>query len=87
MTIERMEPEQLFSYRWHPYAVEPGVDYSAEPTVLVEFRLEEVAGGTRLTVIESGCDRLPPARRDEAFRSNEGGWAAPLQNIERHVAA
>jgi uncharacterized protein YndB with AHSA1/START domain len=86
LIVERMEPEQLFSYRWHPYAVEPGVDYSHEPTTLVEFVLEDVAGGTRLTVTESGFAALPPARRDEAFRSNEGGWAEQLENIERHVA-
>jgi uncharacterized protein YndB with AHSA1/START domain len=85
--VERMDPERLFSYRWHPCAVEPAVDYSDEPTTLVEFRLEEVAGGTRLTVTESGFDRLPSARRDEAFRMNEGGWEEQLRNIEAHVAA
>jgi len=87
MLVERIQPEHLFSYRWHPYAVEPGVDYSAEPTTLVEFRLDAVEGGTRLTVVESGFDCLPRARRDEAFRMNDGGWAAQLQNIERHVTA
>ena len=86
ITIERMEAERLFSYRWHPYAVEPGVDYSGEPTTLVEFRLDDVAGGTRLTVVESGFERIPPGRRTEAFRKNEQGWAAQLANIERHVA-
>jgi uncharacterized protein YndB with AHSA1/START domain len=87
MQIERMDPERLFSYRWHPYAIDPGKDYSAEPTTLVEFRLEEAeGGGTRLTVVESGFERLPAARRDEAFRMNEGGWAAQLGNIERHVS-
>ncbi len=87
ITIERVDPERLFSYRWHPHAVEPGVDYSGEPTTLVEFRLEEVAGGTELTVIESGFDRIPASRRAEAFRMNEQGWAGQLRNIERHVAA
>ena len=88
ITIERIEPERLFSFRWHPYAVEPGVDYSAEPTTLVEFRLEEAAAGaqTELTVIESGFDRIPAARRAEAFRMNEKGWASQLKNIERHVS-
>jgi uncharacterized protein YndB with AHSA1/START domain len=85
--VERMEPERLFSYRWHPYAIDPAADYSAEPTTLVEFRLEPVAEGTRLTVVESGFDRLPATRRDEAFRMNEGGWAEQTGNIERHVAA
>src|SRR5262245_21482521 len=86
MTIERMEPEQLISFRWHPHAVDPGKDYSDEPTTLVEFRLSDAPGGTRLTVTESGFDRLPPGRRDEAFRMNEGGWEEQLKNIESHVA-
>lgn len=87
LEIERVEPEQLFSYRWHPYAVDPKVDYSGEPSTLVEFRLEDVEGGTRLTVVESGFDKLPAARRAEAFRMNEGGWAGQLRNIERHVTS
>lgn len=87
ITVERVEPERFFSFRWHPDAVEPGVDYSAEPTTLVEFRLEEEGGGTRLTVIESGFDRIPPARRAKAFRDNEAGWAEQMKNIERHVSS
>lgn len=85
LVVERVEPERLFSYRWHPYAIDPAVDYSAEPTTLVEFRLDEADGGTALTVVESGFDALPAARRDEAFRMNEGGWAAQIKNIARHV--
>ena len=85
--IERVDPERLLSYRWHPYAIEPGVDYSGEPTTLVEFRLEDEAGGTRLTVTESGFDRIPLSRRAEAFRMNDQGWAQQLKNVERHVAA
>ncbi|MCW5890705.1 MAG: SRPBCC family protein [bacterium] len=84
--VERMEPERLFSYRWHPYAIDPAVDYTAEPTTLVEFRLEDAPGGTRLTVIESGFDRIPAGRRAEAFRMNEGGWSEQVQNLSRHVA-
>jgi len=87
ITIERIEPERLLSLRWHPYAIDPAVDYSGEPTTLVEFRLEEVAGGTELTVSESGFDQIPAARRAEAFRMNERGWATQLKNIERHVSA
>ena len=87
ITIETVDPERLFSYRWHPYAIEPGMDYSREPTTLVEFRLDEVAGGTRLTVVESGFDRIPAARRAEAFRRNDEGWAQQVKNIERHVRA
>jgi len=86
VVVERMDPERLFSFRWHPAAVDPNADYSAEPTTLVEFRLQEAAGGTRLTVVESGFDRIPASRRDEAFRMNAGGWAEQLKNIERHVA-
>jgi len=84
--IERMDPESRLSYRWHPYPVERGVDYSREPTTLVEFQLEEVAGGTQLTVIESGFDRIPLARRAEAFRMNDAGWTEQLENIGRYVA-
>ena len=87
MAIESMEPESRMSYRWHPYAVESGVDYSSEPTTLVEFQLEEVSEGTRLTVVESGFDRIPAARRAEAFRMNDAGWKGQLENIARYVAS
>ena len=86
MAIERMDPESLMSYRWHPYAFEPGVDYSSEPTTLVEFQLEEVEEGTRLTVVESGFDRIAAVRRAEALRMNDAGWAGQLENIARYVA-
>ena len=85
--VERMDPESRLSYRWHPYPVESGVDYSNEPMTLVEFQLEEVAGGTQLTVVESGFDGIPPARRAEAFRMNDAGWAEELKNIARYVEA
>jgi uncharacterized protein YndB with AHSA1/START domain len=85
ITIERMEPERLFSFRWHPYAIDPSVDYSAEPTTLVVFTLEEVAGGVMLTVTESGFDRIPLARRANAFSANEGGWAIMVKIIEKYV--
>jgi uncharacterized protein YndB with AHSA1/START domain len=85
MTVERMEPERLFSWRWHPYAVDPRQDYSREPTTLVECELTDVPGGTRLRVVESGFDQVPLARRAEAYRMNEGGWAAQVQNIAKYV--
>ncbi len=85
--VERLEPEHFFSYRWHPYAIDSKVDYSAEPTTLVEFHLESAPGGTLLRVVESGFDRLPPARRPEAFRMNDHGWAEQLVAIERYVTA
>ena len=83
--VVRITPEHYFAYRWHPYAVDPTVDYSAEPTTLVEFRLEPSGTDTVLTVVESGFDRIPAARRAEAFRMNDGGWTVQVQNIERHV--
>jgi len=83
--VERMEPERLFSFRWHPYAVDPKQDYSHEPTTLVMFELEAIPEGTHLRVTESGFDGIPLARRAEAFRMNSQGWAAQVENIARHV--
>jgi uncharacterized protein YndB with AHSA1/START domain len=82
MQIERMEPERYFAYRWHPYSPNPT---PADPATLVEFRLEDAPDGTRLTIVESGFDQLPPDRRDEAFRRNDQGWSEQTRNIERHV--
>ncbi len=84
--IERIEPERYFSYRWHPYAVDPNTDYSVEPTTLVEFTLQDAEGGTALTIVESGFDRLPLERRAEAFRMNDHGWTGQLTNLERYVS-
>jgi uncharacterized protein YndB with AHSA1/START domain len=83
--VQKMEPERLFSFTWHPYAIDPNEDYSKETPTLVEFTLEKTATGTLLRVVESGFDRIPGKRRAEAFRMNEGGWAAQMKNIERHV--
>jgi uncharacterized protein YndB with AHSA1/START domain len=83
--VQAMEPERRFSFTWHPYAVDPKADYSQEPSTLVEFTLEPIPTGTRLRIVESGFDRLPAHRRDEAFRMNEGGWSAQAENIARHV--
>lgn len=85
LTVVQVEPEHLLSYRWHPYAIEAGVDYTSEPTTLVEFHLAEVSDGTHLTIIESGFDQIPQARRDTAFRMNDAGWAEQLTNIARYV--
>jgi uncharacterized protein YndB with AHSA1/START domain len=87
ITIEKMEPERLFSWRWHPHAVDPERDYSKDPTTLVVFTLEEAEGGTLLTVVESGFDKVPSAYRATAFRSNTGGWTEQMKSIERHVTA
>lgn len=87
ISVEAAEPERRLAWRWHPYAVDPAVDYAREPTTLVEFTLEEIAGGTRLTVVETGFDRIPLFRREQAYRGNAQGWAAQLENVERHVRA
>jgi uncharacterized protein YndB with AHSA1/START domain len=85
--IERVEPERLMSWRWHPAAVEKDVDYSAEPTTLVTFELQDAEGGTLLSVVESGFDNVPPHRRLGAFRMNSEGWDEQMQRIAKHVAA
>jgi uncharacterized protein YndB with AHSA1/START domain len=84
--VEKMEPERVFSFTWHPYASDPKMDYSKETPTLVEFRLEKTATGTVLLVTESGFDKIPAGRRAEAFRMNDGGWTAQMTNIEKHVA-
>jgi uncharacterized protein YndB with AHSA1/START domain len=86
VVIERMEPNRWLSWRWHPAAIDVTVDYSSEPTTLVEFELKEVPGGTLLTVVESGFDAVPPHRRLDAFRMNSNGWDTQMRNIEKHVA-
>ena len=86
-TVVTLEPERLFSFTWHPYAIDPAVDYSAEPPTLVEFWLDAIPAGTRLRVTESGFDKIPAGRRPLALRMNDGGWAEQMKNIERHVAA
>jgi uncharacterized protein YndB with AHSA1/START domain len=83
--VVAMEEPSFFAFTWHPYAVDPDRDYSAEPPTRVEFRLEPAAGGTRLTVTESGFDSLPAGRRDEALRMNTGGWEAQVLNVKAHV--
>jgi uncharacterized protein YndB with AHSA1/START domain len=83
--IVAMEEPNLFSFTWHPYAVDPDKDYSGETPTLVEFRLEPTADGTRLVVTETGFDAVPGERRDEAMRMNEGGWTQQIENIRAHV--
>ena len=86
ITIDRIEPETLFAFRWHPAAVDPNADYSQEPTTLVEFRLEPVGDAVRLTVVESGFDKVPASRRAAAFTMNEGGWTAQMMLIQKYLA-
>ncbi|MCK9802207.1 SRPBCC family protein [Pseudomonas sp. MAFF 302030] len=84
--IEQRLPEEVLAFSWHPYAVEPGTDYSAEPTTLVQFELEDLQGGTLLRVTESGFDGIPAQRRLKAFRMNSRGWDEQMNNIETYLA-
>jgi uncharacterized protein YndB with AHSA1/START domain len=83
--IQKLEAPHYFSFTWHPYAVDPAVDYSKEEPTLVEFRLESISTGTRLTVTESGFDALPPDRKPDVLRLNDSGWAQQVKNIQAHV--
>jgi uncharacterized protein YndB with AHSA1/START domain len=85
-TVERIEPMRRICFRWHPYAVEPGVDYSKEPTTLIEFELIDAPGGVLLKIAESGFDQIPLARRAKAFKANEGGWEIQTRLIEKYLA-
>ena len=84
--VDRVEPMRLFSFRWHPFAMDSKVDYSNETPTLVAFVLEEVQDGTRLTVTESGFDQIPIERRAKAFAANDGGWAAQMKLVEKYLA-
>jgi uncharacterized protein YndB with AHSA1/START domain len=83
--VQKMESERLFSFTWHPYAIDPKADYSQEPPTLVEFRLEKSTSGTLLSLTESGFDKIPANRRLEAFRMNDGGWTEQMKNIDTYV--
>lgn len=87
ITIETMEQEKLFSFRWHPFAVEPGIDYSAEPTTLVSFELADAEGGILLTITESGFDKIPLERRARAFTADEQGWTMVVTLIGKYLHA
>ncbi|QTD92408.1 SRPBCC family protein [Burkholderia anthina] len=86
IVVERVEPKQLFSFRWHPFAIDPNFDYSAEPMTLVTFAIAEQNGGTRLTVTETGFDQLIEARRAKAREMNDHGWAAQMTLITKYLA-
>jgi uncharacterized protein YndB with AHSA1/START domain len=83
--VDRIEPMRIFSFRWHPYAIDPNVDYSKESTTLVVFELEEVPEGTLLTISESGFGQIPLERRAKAFTANEGGWEKQTQLIKKYL--
>jgi hypothetical protein len=84
--VDRIEPQQRFAFRWHPYAVEQDVDYTQEPMTLVMFELADAADGILLTISESGFDRIPLARRAKAFSANDGGWAKQAELIAKYLA-
>jgi uncharacterized protein YndB with AHSA1/START domain len=84
--IEAMEPERFFSFRWHPYAIEEGVDFAAEPTTLVSFTLEDLGPGTKLSIVESGFDAIPESRRAKAFSMNSSGWNGQAENLRKFLA-
>jgi len=86
VVVQKMDPERLFSFTWHPYSVDPKIDYSKETPTLVEFRLEKTAKGTLLLLTESGFEKIPSERFLEAFRRNDGGWTEQMKNIESYVA-
>lgn len=84
--VQRLDEERLLSFHWHPYPIDPALDYDKEEPTLVTFTLENTAdGGTRLTVVESGFEQVPAARREEAFRMNSQGWDAQIDNLARHL--
>jgi uncharacterized protein YndB with AHSA1/START domain len=85
IVVDQMQPERLFSFRWHPGAVEPDIDYSVEPTTLVTFALEQAADGVILTVTESGFERIPLERRAKAFAQNERGWSMVVTLIAKYL--
>lgn len=86
VAVERVEPERVFSFRWHPYAVEPQVDYSQESETRVQFELEDMDGGTLLKVVESGFNAIPEARRLKAFRMDSRGWDEQMTKIETFLS-
>lgn len=85
-TVVRIDAPRYFAFRWIPYGVDASIDPVHEPTTLVEFTLRPVADGTELTIVESGFDQVPAARRLRAFRMNDAGWTAQADNIARHLA-
>ena len=84
--VERIEPMRRITFRWHPFAIDHSVDYSDEPMTLIVFDLEEVPGGTRFTITETGFDRIPLERRAKAFAANDEGWAFQSVLLGKYLA-
>jgi uncharacterized protein YndB with AHSA1/START domain len=83
--VECIEPMNRFAFRWHPFAIDPHVDYSQEPMTLVMFELADAEGGTLLTITESGFEQIPLERRAQAFQANDGGWTHQTKLIEKFL--
>jgi uncharacterized protein YndB with AHSA1/START domain len=83
--VERIEPMRRITFRWHPFAIDPQVDYSQEPTTLIVFELRPTASGTHLTISESGFDQIPLERRAKAFVANEAGWTHQSNLIRKYL--
>ena len=85
--VEAIDPMRSIAFRWHPFAIDPAIDLTQEPTTLIIFELEETEGGTRLTISQSGFDRIPLERRAKAFAANDGGWAKQTMLLAKYLAA
>lgn len=87
--VGQVEPERLLSWRWHPHAVEAGADYSNdEERTVVTYTLQDAPGGaTRVTVVETGFDKVPPDRRMSAIRGVSKGWPWQMENLKKHAEA
>ena len=84
--IVAVEPSRRLAYRWHPFAVDADVDYAVEPTTLVEFTVSPTLDGVLLSIVESGFDAIPAARRSAAFEANSGGWAKQVELVRKYLA-
>jgi uncharacterized protein YndB with AHSA1/START domain len=83
--VVTIDPKRLFAFTWHPYGIDPAVDYSKEEPTLVAFTLAPAGAGSHLTVVESGFDKVPAHRREEAFRMDERGWTSQMNNIKAYL--
>jgi uncharacterized protein YndB with AHSA1/START domain len=84
--IVAVEPKRRLAFRWRPFGVKEGVDYSQEPTTLVEFTLAETTDGVLLRIVESGFDKIPAERRASAFEANSDGWAKQTELVSKYLA-
>lgn len=83
--VTEVESPHRLAFRWHPHGT-GGPEHPGDPTTLVEFVLEADGDGTRLTITESGFDRITLERRAQAFDANDGGWTHQLRLVTRYLA-